>query len=56
MHSRDDLELSLRTQPVLSEELEVNEVSTLVNSPENASPECVRRVRKTKKQIGQLPL
>jgi putative SOS response-associated peptidase YedK len=36
---RDELELSLRTQPVLSEELEVYKVSTLVNSPENDSPE-----------------
>ena len=42
---RDDLVLSLVTQPVLSEELETYEVSTLVNSPENDSPECVRRVR-----------
>jgi putative SOS response-associated peptidase YedK len=40
----DDLFLSLVTQPVLSEELEAYEVSTLVNSPENDSPECVRRV------------
>ena len=42
---QDDLFLSLVTQPVLSEELEAYEVSTLVNSPENDSPECVRRVR-----------
>ena len=42
---RDDLVLSLITQPVLSEELEAYEVSTLVNSPENDSPECVRRIR-----------
>jgi putative SOS response-associated peptidase YedK len=41
----DELELSLRTQPVLSEELEAYAVSTLVNSPDNDSPECVRRVR-----------
>jgi putative SOS response-associated peptidase YedK len=41
----DDLFLSLVTQPVLSEELEAYEVSTLVNSPDNDSPECVRRVR-----------
>ena len=42
---RDDLVLSLVTQPVLSEELEAYEVSTLVNSPENDSPECVRWIR-----------
>jgi putative SOS response-associated peptidase YedK len=52
----DDLELSLRTQPVLSEELEAYEVSTLVNSPENDSPESVRRIRKTQQQAGQLRL
>jgi putative SOS response-associated peptidase YedK len=40
----DDLVLSLVTQPVLSEEIEAYEVSTLVNSPENDSPECVRQV------------
>jgi putative SOS response-associated peptidase YedK len=38
------IELSLVTQPVLSEELQAYEVSPLVNSPENDSPECVRRV------------
>ena len=43
---RDDLVLSLVTQPVLSEELETYEVSILVNSPENDSPECVRRISK----------
>jgi putative SOS response-associated peptidase YedK len=39
-----ELELSLVTQSVLSEELEAYEVSTLVNSPENDSSDCVRRV------------
>ena len=39
----NDLILSLITQPVSSELLEAYEVSTLVNSPENDSPECVRR-------------
>ena len=39
------LELSLVTRPVLSEELQAYEVSPLVNSPENDSPECVRRVQ-----------
>ena len=43
----DDLVLSLVTQPVLSEEIEAYEVSTLVNSPDNDSPECVRRISKT---------
>jgi putative SOS response-associated peptidase YedK len=52
----DELELSLVTQPVLSEQLEAYEVSTLVNSPENDSPECVRRIRKTQERAGQLPL
>jgi len=51
----DDLFLSLVTQPVLSEELEAYEVSTLVNSPENDSPECVRRVSK-QANTPQLPL
>lgn len=31
-------------QPVVSEEPEAYEVSTKVNSPENDSPECVRRI------------
>jgi len=52
----DDLFLSLVTQPVLSEELEAYEVSTLVNSPENDSPECVRRVSQSRLQKRQLPL
>ena len=43
---RDDLVLSLVSQPVLSEEIEAYEVSTLVKSPENDSPECVRRISK----------
>jgi len=44
-----ELELLLTTQPVLSEELEAYEVSTLVKSPENDSPEYVRRVSAGKK-------
>ncbi|MGE5852628.1 MAG: SOS response-associated peptidase family protein [Deltaproteobacteria bacterium] len=44
-----ELELLLRTQPVLSDEIKAYEVSTLVNSPENDSPECVRRVSAGKK-------
>ena len=42
----DPLVLSLIMQPVASERLDAYEVSTLVNSPDNDSPECVRRVRK----------
>jgi putative SOS response-associated peptidase YedK len=42
--SPDDLELSLVLQPLQSERLEAYEVSPLVNSPDNDSPECVRRV------------
>ena len=41
----DEMMLSLALQPVQSERLEGYEVSTLVNSPENDSPECVRRIR-----------
>ena len=48
----DELFLSLVTQPVLSEELETYEVSTLVNSPENDSPECVRRISKTQSRAA----
>jgi hypothetical protein len=48
--------LSLVTQSILLEELEAYEVSTLVNSPENDSPECVRRISKTDKKIPQLLL
>jgi putative SOS response-associated peptidase YedK len=45
----DEMMLSLVLQPVQSERLEAYEVSTLVNSPENDSPECVRRVSAGKK-------
>jgi putative SOS response-associated peptidase YedK len=41
----DPLVLSLILEPVASERVEAYEVSTLVNSPENDSPECVRWVR-----------
>ena len=51
----DPLVLSLILQPVPSERLEAYEVSTLVNSPDNDSPECVRRLRKTQQQTGQSP-
>jgi putative SOS response-associated peptidase YedK len=53
---RDDLVLSLVTQPVLSQEIEAYEVSTLVNSPDNDSPECVRRVSRIRPENTQLPL
>src|SRR5215467_8619441 len=49
----DPLVLSLILQPVPSERLEAYEVSTLVNSPDNDSPECVRQLRKAQKQVGE---
>jgi putative SOS response-associated peptidase YedK len=52
----DPLVLSLILLPVASERLEAYEVSTLVNSPENDSPECVRRVHRTEERARQLPL
>ncbi len=51
-----DLELSLVLQPVPSERLEAYEVSTLVNSPENDSPECVRPLSQSRIAKEQLPL
>src|ERR1044072_3083160 len=50
----DDLELQLRAQPVLAEELDAYQVSTLVNSPDNDSPECVRRVSAANRVKSQL--
>ena len=47
---RDPLGLSLMMQPVASERLEADEVSSLVNSLDNDSPECVRRVSLKPKQ------
>ena len=52
----DPLVLSLILQPVPSERLEAYEVSTLVNSPENDSPECVLRISRSDRKTGQLPL
>jgi len=52
----DELRLLLRMQPVLSEELEAYEVATLVNSPENDSPDCVRRVSPKVNQPRQMPI
>jgi hypothetical protein len=40
----DPLVLSLILQPAASERLEAYQVSTLVNSRDNDSPECVPRV------------
>jgi putative SOS response-associated peptidase YedK len=54
--SPDDLELSLVLQPLQSERLEAYEVSPLVNSPDNDSPECVRRVHRTQERARQVPL
>jgi len=47
----DDLVLSLVTQPVSSAEIEAYKVSTLVNSPENDSPECVRRAGQASRRL-----
>ena len=52
----DPLVLSLILQPVPLERLEAYEVSTLVNSPDNDSPECVRRVSQSSPGKSQLPL
>src|ERR1044071_2277983 len=49
-----ELELSLVTQSVLSEDLEAYEVSTLVNSPDNDSPNCLRRVSPKVNQPRQM--
>ena len=51
----DELELLLRTQPVLSE-LKAYEVAPLVNSPENDSPDCVRPVSPKVNQPRQMPI
>jgi putative SOS response-associated peptidase YedK len=51
----DPLELSLILQPPASERLEAYEVSTLVNSPDNDSPECVRRIPKSTERTRPLP-
>ena len=53
---RDPLGLSLIMQPLSSEKLEAYEVSTLVNSPDNDSPECVRRDSSSQPRKPQLPL
>ena len=52
----DPLVLSLILRPVPSERLEAYEVSMLVNSPDNDSPECVRRVSQSSPGKSQLPL
>jgi putative SOS response-associated peptidase YedK len=52
----DPLVLSLILQPVASERVEAYEVSMLVNSPDNDSPECVRRVSRIRPEKTQLPL
>jgi putative SOS response-associated peptidase YedK len=52
----DPLELSLVLQPLPSERLEAYEVSTLVNSPDNDSPECVRRISQEQRRKQQLLL
>jgi putative SOS response-associated peptidase YedK len=42
--STDEAELRGLLAPLPAEDLEAYEVSTLVNSPRNDSPECVRPV------------
>jgi putative SOS response-associated peptidase YedK len=49
-----DLGLSLVLQPLPSERFEAYEVSTLVNSSDNDSSECVRRVSSTERVKSQL--
>jgi len=49
-------ELDLVLQPLPSEQLEAYEVSTLVNSPENDSPECIQPASAGVPRKSQLPL
>jgi putative SOS response-associated peptidase YedK len=48
--------LDLVLQPPPSERMDAHEVSTLVNSPENDSPDCLRAVSATQQSKSQLPL
>jgi putative SOS response-associated peptidase YedK len=50
------MELDLVLQPLPSERMEAHEVSTLVNSPENDSPECIQAVSPGGSGKRQLPL
>lgn len=48
--------LDLVLQPLASEGMEVHEVSTLVNSPENDTAECIQPVAPGQPIKSQLPL
>jgi putative SOS response-associated peptidase YedK len=50
------MELDIVLQPLPSEQMEANEVSTLVNSPENDSAACVQAVSSSQPVKSQLPL
>jgi putative SOS response-associated peptidase YedK len=43
-------------QPLPSEGMEAHEVSTLVNSPENDTAECIQPVAPSQRSRPQLPL
>jgi putative SOS response-associated peptidase YedK len=48
--------LILVPQPLPSERMEAHEVSTLVNSPENDTAECIQPVSPSQSSKSQLPL
>jgi putative SOS response-associated peptidase YedK len=50
------MELDLVLQPPPSQRMAAHEVSTLVNSPENDSAECIQRVSRIEPVNPQLPL
>ena len=47
--------LSAVLQPIPSEQMEAHEVSSLVNSPDNDSPECIHPVARSQAQRRQSP-
>jgi len=50
------MDLDLVLQPLASELMEAHEVSTLVNSPENDTAECIQPVSPSQPTKPQLPL
>jgi putative SOS response-associated peptidase YedK len=50
------MDLDLVLQPLPSEGMEAHEVSTLVNSPENDTAECIQPVSPSQRSRLQLPL
>ena len=50
------MDLDLVLQPLPSERMDAHEVSTLVNSPENDSADCIQRVSPSQSNKPQLPL